>query len=157
MKIGFLGPQGTYTEEAAKTAAPNATYVPYPSIDAVFEALLHHDIDRGLVPIENVIQGPVTETLDNLYRYAETITIADMLVLPIQHAIGVLSPASRVTRVLSKDQALKQCAAYLQTHYPQAQQVEMSSTSARHRPYRSPRDRGAGRQDRSHSRSSQPS
>jgi prephenate dehydratase/prephenate dehydrogenase len=130
VKIGFLGPQGTYTEEAAKTAAPNATYVPYPSIDAVFEALLHHDIDHGLVPIENVIQGPVTETLDNLYRYAETITIADMLVLPIQHAIGVLSPASRVTRVLSKDQALKQCAAYLQTHYPQAQQVEMSSTSA---------------------------
>ena len=130
MKIGFLGPQGTYTEEAAKTAVANATYVPYPSIDAVFEALLHHDIDRGLVPIENVIQGPVTETLDNLYRYAETITIVDMLVLPIQHAIGVLSPASRITRVLSKDQALKQCTAYLQTHYPQAQQVEMSSTSA---------------------------
>ena len=52
-----------------------------------------------------------------------------MLILPIQHAIGVLSPP-RASRVLSKDQALKQCTAYLQTHYPQAQQVEMSSTSA---------------------------
>ena len=130
MKIGFLGPQGTYTEEAAKTAAPNATYIPYPSIDAVFEALLQHEVERGLVPIENVIQGPVTETLDNLYRYAAAITIVDMLVLPIQHAIGVLSPATRVTRILSKDQALKQCSGYLQSHYPQAQQVEIASTSA---------------------------
>jgi prephenate dehydrogenase len=130
VKIGFLGPQGTYTEEAAKAALPEAFYVPYPSIDAVFEAVLQHEVERGLVPIENVIQGPVTETLDNLYRYAGAIAIVDMLVLPIQHAIGVLSPAVRVTRVLSKDQALKQCSAYLQEHYPQAQQIEVASTSA---------------------------
>jgi prephenate dehydratase/prephenate dehydrogenase len=130
VKIGFLGPQGTYTEEAAKTAAPHASYIPYPSIDAVFEALLQQHIDRGIVPIENVIQGPVTETLDNLYHYAAAITIVDMLVLPIQHAIGTLSPASRITRVLSKDQALKQCSTYLQAHFPHAQQVEVASTSA---------------------------
>lgn len=129
MKIGFLGPQGTYTEEAAKAAVPDALYLPYPSIDAVFQAVLDHEVDRGLVPIENVIQGPVTETLDNLYRYADSLTIVDMLVLPIQHAIGALSPTARITRVLSKDQALKQCSAYLQTHYPQAQQIEWSSTS----------------------------
>ena len=67
LKIGFLGPPGTYTEEAAKAAVANATYLPYPSIEAVFEAVLQHEVDRGLVPIENVIQGPVTETLDNLY------------------------------------------------------------------------------------------
>jgi prephenate dehydratase/prephenate dehydrogenase len=129
VKIGFLGPQGTYTEEAAKTAASDATYIPYASIDAVFDAVLRHEVERGLVPIENVIQGPVTETLDNLYRHAQAITIVDMLVLPIQHAIGVLSPSTVVSRVLSKDQALKQCSAYLQEHYPQAQQVEVSSTS----------------------------
>lgn len=129
MNIGFLGPQGTYTEEAARAAVPNAAYTPYPSIDAVFEALVQQQIDRGLVPIENVIQGPVTETLDNLYHYADAVTIADMLVLPIQHAIGTLTPDARVTRVLSKDQALKQCSTYLQAHYPHAQQVEVASTS----------------------------
>ena len=91
-----------------------ALYLPYPSIEAVFEAVARHEVDRGLVPIENVIQGPVTETLDNLYHYAERITLVDMLVLPIQHAIGVLAPEARITRVLSKDQALKQCSAYLQ-------------------------------------------
>lgn len=129
MKLGFLGPQGTYTEEAAKTAAPDATYVPYPSIEATFEAVARGEVQRGLVPIENVIQGPVTETLDYLYRYADQVKIVDMLVLPIQHAIGVLTPTAQVQRVLSKDQALKQCSAYLQHHYPQARQVEVSSTS----------------------------
>ncbi|MCZ6876108.1 MAG: prephenate dehydrogenase/arogenate dehydrogenase family protein, partial [bacterium] len=130
VNIGFLGPQGTYTEEAAKTAVPDATYIPFASIDAVFDAILRQEVERGLVPIENVIQGPVTETLDNLYRLAEQTTIVDMLVLPIQHAIGVLSPSSIIRQVLSKDQALKQCSTYLQQHYPQAQQVDMSSTSA---------------------------
>ena len=130
MKLGFLGPPGTYTEEAARAAMAEARYVPYASIEAVFEAVARHEVDRGLVPIENVIQGPVTETLDNLYHYAEQIKIVDMLVLPIQHAIGVLAPEAQITRVLSKDQALKQCSAYLQAHYPQAQQVEMASTSA---------------------------
>ena len=67
VNIGFLGPQGTYTEEAAKTAVPDATYIPFASIDAVFDAILRQEVERGLVPIENVIQGPVTETLDNLY------------------------------------------------------------------------------------------
>jgi prephenate dehydratase/prephenate dehydrogenase len=129
VKIGFLGPPGTYTEEAAKTALADATYLPYVSIDAVFEAVLHQEVERGLVPIENVIQGPVTETLDNLYRYAEAITILDMLVLPIQHAIGVLEPTAAIRRILSKDQALKQCSNYLHEHYPQAQQIEWPSTS----------------------------
>jgi len=130
VKLGFLGPPGTYTEEAAKAAMAEALYLPYPSIDAVFEAVARHEVERGLVPIENVIQGPVTETLDNLYRYAEQIKLVDMLVLPIQHAIGVLAPETQITRVLSKDQALKQCSAYLQGHYPHVQQVEMASTSA---------------------------
>ena len=130
MELGFLGPAGTYTEEAAKVAMADVTYRPYPSIDAVFAAVTQGEVERGLVPIENVIQGPVTETLDNLYRYATALKIVDMLVLPIQHAIGVLSPATQVTRVLSKDQALKQCSLYLQEHYPEAHQVAVSSTSA---------------------------
>lgn len=131
MRLGFLGPAGTYTEEAAKAAVAEATYLlPYPLIEAVFEAVMQGEVDRGLVPIENVIQGPVTETLDYLYHYASSVKIVDQLVLPIQHAIGALGSAAHITRVLSKDQALKQCSTYLQTHYPQAQQVEVASTSA---------------------------
>ena len=130
MRIGFLGPAGTYTEEAAMAAVADATYLPYPSIEAVFEAVHQCEVDRGLVPIENVIQGPVTETLDNLYHYAATVKIVDMLVLPIEHAIGALVPAENITRIMSKDQALKQCSIYLQTHHPHAQQLDVASTSA---------------------------
>lgn len=130
MRIGFLGPAGTYTEEAAMAAVAAADYLPYPSIEAVFEAVQQHQVDRGLVPIENVIQGPVTETLDNLYYYAATVKIVDMLVLPIEHALGALVPADHITRILSKDQALKQCSIYLQANYPQAHQLEVASTSA---------------------------
>jgi prephenate dehydratase/prephenate dehydrogenase len=130
VKIGFLGPQGTYTEEAAKAAMADAVYMPYASIESVFDAVAQQEVARGLVPIENVIQGPVTETLDNLFHGADRVKIVDMLVLPIQHAIGVLSPQSRVSRVLSKDQALKQCSAYLQANYPQAQCLDVDSTSA---------------------------
>ncbi|PON14219.1 hypothetical protein C2W62_30210 [Candidatus Entotheonella serta] len=130
MRIGFLGPAGTYTEEAAMAAVADATYRPYPSIEAVFEAVQQGEVDRGLVPIENVIQGPVTETLDNLYHYATTVKIVDMLVLPIEHTIGALVPAEKITRIMSKDQALKQCSVYLQANCPSAQQLEVASTSA---------------------------
>lgn len=130
MKLGYLGPAGTYTEEAARAAMPEAQYLPYTSIDAVFDAVAQHEVARGLVPIENVIQGPVTETLDNLYRYADRLKLVNMLALPIQHALGVLTPGTPIRRVLSKDQALKQCSLYLHEHYPQAQQVEMASTSS---------------------------
>ncbi len=130
MRIGFLGPAGTYTEEAAMAAVADAAYLPYPSIEAVFEAVQQREVDRGLVPIENVIQGPVTETLDNLYHYAQTVKIVGMLIQPIEHAIGALVPPERITRIMSKDQALKQCSAYLQAHHPHAQQLDVASTSA---------------------------
>jgi len=79
---------------------------------------------------ENVIQGSMTETLIISTATLSRLSLVDMLVLPIQHAIGVLARRTQVRRVLSKDQALKQCSAYLQEHYPQAQQVEIASTTA---------------------------
>ena len=89
MKIGFLGPPGTYTEEAAKAAMADAVLVPYASIEAVFDAVAQRQVARGLVPIENVIQGPVTETLDNLFHRADRVKIVDMLVLPILSLIHI--------------------------------------------------------------------
>ena len=137
MRMGFLGPSGTYTEDAARRAAPHATHVAMMSIDAVFEAVATGHVEFGLVPIENVIAGPVTETLDNLYTYADRINIVDMLVVPIQHAIGVLPEAvnavtatpTLVKRVLSKDQALKQCSHYLDAHFPNSVRVDTLSTA----------------------------
>lgn len=131
MKVGYLGPMGSYTEDAAIAAtAGAAVYIPYPTIAAVFDALSADTIDRGVVPMENVIQGPVTETLDNLYRYADAVKIIDTQVLSIEHAFGSLDATSPIQRVFSKDQALEQCSEYLRLHHPTATHVETSSTSA---------------------------
>jgi prephenate dehydrogenase len=130
MTVGFLGPEGTYTDEAAKQLFPDTTRIAYPSIDAVFEAVAARAVSFGVVPIESLVQGPVTETLDNLFRYAGQVAIGEMLVLPIDHALGGLGRPDEVRRVLSKDQALQQCSAYLAHTYPQAALVETPSTTA---------------------------
>jgi prephenate dehydratase/prephenate dehydrogenase len=130
MRIGYLGPEGTYTEEAAKQVAADATRIPYSTIDAVFTAVASRAVDRGVVPLESLIQGPVTETLDNLFQHAGQANIIDVLVLPIQHALGALTDKSHIRRILSKDQALKQCSSYLKQHFSEAQQIEMPSTTA---------------------------
>ena len=130
MTIGFLGPEGTYTDEAAKQLFANATRVAYPSIDAVFEAVASRVVSFGVVPIESLVQGPVTETLDNLFRYAGKVTISDMLVLTIDHALGALGKPEEIRRILSKDQALHQCSAYLARQFPHAALIETPSTAA---------------------------
>src|SRR5262245_9617234 len=119
MTSGYLGPEGTYTDEAAKQLFPMTTRLAYPSIDAVFAAVASRAINAGVVPIESLVQGPVTETLDSLFRYAGQVTISDMLVLPIDHAIGALGAAADVRRILSKDQALHQCSEYIGRQFPQ--------------------------------------
>jgi prephenate dehydrogenase len=130
MTIGFLGPVGTYTDEATQQLFPTETRVPYASIDAVFEAVVAHAVSAGVVPIESLVQGPVTETLDNLFRHAGRVTIGDMLVLPIDHAIGALGKPQDIRRILSKDQALHQCSVFLARTFPQATLVETPSTTA---------------------------
>ena len=130
MTIGFLGPEGTYTDEAAKRLFPEMPRRPLPSIDAVFEAVASRTLSFGVVPVESLVQGPVTETLDNLFRYAGQVTIGEMLVLPIDHAIGGLGKPEDIRRILSKDQALHQCSAFIARYYPRATLIETSSTTA---------------------------
>lgn len=127
---GYLGPQGTYTEEAASRVAPDQRLVPLVSIERVFEAVANGEVSQGVVPVENLIQGPVTEALDCLYEYADRIVLAGMILLPIRHALGAKSEDEAISRIYSKDQALKQCSLFLSGNYPAATLHETTSTSA---------------------------
>lgn len=129
MRVGYLGPEGTYAEEAAWATVPSGQYLPFHSIEAVFDAVAGGAVERGLVPIENVIQGPVTETLDNLYTHASTVTIADMRVIPVHHALGALGGPHEIETVRSRDIALKQCSRYLSENFPDVRQQDWPSTS----------------------------
>jgi len=126
--IGFLGPLGTYSEEAALLYDKTADRL-YPTITGVGEAVAAGEIDEGVVPIENSLEGPVTFTLDLLIAQP-TLFIRGEIDLPIEHYLlarpGTVPAEIKV--IYSHPQALGQCRQYLERNYPQAEQMASLST-----------------------------
>ena len=79
MKLGYLGPAGTYSEEAAYNYSPDAEMVSYPSIPTVIAAVEKREIDQCVVPIENSLHGAITDVLDFLVRKHRTLPFDKMV------------------------------------------------------------------------------
>jgi prephenate dehydratase len=129
MRVGYLGPAGTYSEEAALRRA-GAEPVAYPTLPDTIAAVADGEVDVAAVPIENSLEGSVGITLDTLATH-EDVTITGELTLPISvHLIArrPLDPAT-VAQVVSHPQPLAQCAGYLRRRVPQASTVPASSTA----------------------------
>ena len=77
--IGYLGPPGTFTEEAATQmpSSAGAQLVPLGSVEAVLEAVRAGEVMAGVVPIENSLEGPVTTTLDSLANGHQPLRIVE--------------------------------------------------------------------------------
>ena len=122
--IGFLGPVGTYTEEAALQYDPEADLRPFPTIGAVGQAVSSAITQEGVVPIENSLEGSVTNTLDLLIRQE--------VVLPIDHYLMATpgTPAADIQVIYSHPQALAQCRNFLERRFPNAEQMASLSTVA---------------------------
>ena len=73
-KIGYLGPAGSYAEQATILYNPDAEKIPYPSIPTVAKAVEKLEVSEGLVPIENSIEGSVTYTLDLLIHDSKPVS-----------------------------------------------------------------------------------
>ena len=130
-RIAFLGPVGTYTEEAALQYAADADLQPFPTIAAVGMAVSSGVTDQGVVPIENSLEGSVTYTLDLLISQSG-LSIYNEIVLPIEHFL-MAKPGTRVPDVqvvFSHPQALAQCRDFLERCFPQSQQTASLSTVA---------------------------
>ena len=130
MRAAYLGPQGTFSEEALlATAPPDTEPVPLPTVDAVVRAVEEGAADRGVVPIESATEGSVDATLDALA--ASPVTIVAEVVRPISHALIARSdlPLERITTVVSHPQALAQCAGFLRAELPWAAAMGWSSTA----------------------------
>lgn len=129
VRVGYLGPPGTFSEQAALTYDPAARHVAFGDIACVVRAADDGDIDEALVPLENSTEGPVTLTTDLLVHHTD-LRIRREVVLPIQHclltegAVGL----DEVRVVYSHPQAIAQCRGYLARHLPQAQAVASLST-----------------------------
>jgi prephenate dehydratase len=116
MRVAYLGPSGTFSEEAVGRCASlaGADRVPFSSFADAYEAAWKGEVDVALLPVENSIEGAVGATLD-LLVHRPGLRIQQELVLPVeQHLMSRPGMAlGAIRRVLSHPQALGQCSAFL--------------------------------------------
>jgi prephenate dehydratase len=132
LRVAYLGPAGTYTDEAMRASGP-ADLEPDPRT-TVYETVMavqKGEADRAVVPIENSLEGAVTATLDALAGEAEDVRIAAEVVHPVHHCLIAVrgTTLERVERVISHPQATAQCARYLRERLPGAQGMAATSTA----------------------------
>jgi chorismate mutase/prephenate dehydratase len=129
LRVGYLGPEATFTYEAARSHfGAAAMLVPLRSISDVFSETQRRAVDYGVVPTENSTEGSVPHTLD---RFLDTeLQICAEVKLPISHNLLSHGRLEQIRRVYSHPQALAQCRRWLAEHLPNAEQIEAASTSA---------------------------
>ena len=132
-RIGYLGPEGTFSHEAlvAQPAAASAELHSLPTVHDTVMAVDDRRVDRAFVPIENSLEGSVNATLDTLALETEGVAIVGEFVHPVHQCLiarRALDPA-QIETVLSHPQANAQCARFLRTDLPQANVVAVNSTA----------------------------
>lgn len=129
-KIAYLGPDGTFTEMAAKKLFSEGEFFSYSTIPGCIEAV-DNAVDFAVVPIENTIEGSVPITIDYLYHQASFPIVAE-LNLPInQHLMVHPSHAddwSNLNTIYSHPHALAQCYKFIHKNFPDVAMITKSST-----------------------------
>lgn len=128
--VAYLGPQGTFSEEAAILYAPESEHLPYPSIRDAATAAESRETEEAVLPIENSIEGAVNMTLDYLI-HDSTLSIVGEVVLPIRQCLIVAEGSRRedIETIRSHPQALAQCRRYLERTCPNARLIASISTA----------------------------
>lgn len=129
LQVAFLGPQGTFTQEAAlKHFGYGMRSLPLESVDAVFREVESGNADYGVVPVENSTEGVVTHTLDCFM--VSPLQIVGEVELPIRHSLASKEAGlGGIRQVFSHQQGLAQCRVWLDTNLPRAQRIPVSSTA----------------------------
>jgi prephenate dehydratase len=134
MRVGYFGPEGTFTHEAllhATAGGDGLDLVPLASIYDTIMAVHDRSVDRALVPIENSVEGAVNATLDTLAIDAQDVRIVGELVRPIQHSLIARRPLEldEVETLVSHPQPLAQCARFIRGSLPGVRVLAGSSTA----------------------------
>jgi prephenate dehydratase len=133
MRIAYLGPQGTFSEDALRAAVGDEEIeaVPAATVPEAIIAVREGEAERALVPFENSIEGAVTATLDTLAFDADGVTLVGEFDLPIRHCLIARDRLSldRIEVVLSHPQASAQCARFVRENLPQAEVRAAASTA----------------------------
>lgn len=130
-KVGYLGPEGSYSHIAARNMCREAELVPFHTFYAAVQALSDGKIGACVLPIENTINGGVLQNMDLLESSPQLVAVREYT-LRIDHRLITLAGAdrSKINRIFSHRQALDQCSDFLHTHYPQAELIAENSTAA---------------------------
>jgi len=126
--IGYLGPEATYTHQAAvRNFGVSLEYRALKTIPDVFAEVEADQADYGVVPIENSTEGAVFHSMDMLVE--SNLHICSQVYLSIEHCLISQSALDQIREVRSKDQALGQCREWLRAHLPQATLTDVVSTA----------------------------
>jgi prephenate dehydratase len=133
VKIAYLGPEGTFTEEALLSldVARGADLIPKTSVPDIVRAVTDGEADNGLIPIENSIEGSVNVTLDALAFGSDAVQIEAEVVRPIRHSLLVRAGTKldAIKAVVSHPHATAQCREFLQKNLPNAAVRAANSTA----------------------------
>ena len=133
MRVGYLGPEGTFSQAAALTtpAAAELELLPQETIHDTVLAVRDGRVDRAVVPIENSVEGSVNITLDALVFDAEHVRVIGETVLGVEQCLIAQEqlPLEQVEVVISHPQATAQCRDYIRTNLPEARVMSASSTA----------------------------
>ena len=138
LKVAYLGPQGTFSHLAAQAdtythlAAQakfgrSVEYIPCRDILGIFRAVASGAANLGVVPVENSIDGGVTDTLDAFMGCP--LPICSEMLMEVHHCLLAPTPDTVVEKVYSKPQVFAQCGHWLSEHYPDAELIPVSSTA----------------------------
>ena len=130
-KISYLGPEGTYTQEACQNFFDNnGSYIPYTTVPEAVEALTSGESDYAVIPQENTIGGAVVDYVDTLIA-TENVSVVGEVELPISQNLLVLpgTELSDIKTVYSHKQGIAQGKEWLSKNLPDAEVIEVSSTA----------------------------
>ena len=128
MTIAYLGPEATFTHQAAiRRFGSSLNYSPQKTIADVFGEVQKNRADYGVVPVENSTEGVVTHTLD-MFVDSELKIVAQIL-LPIQHCLLARVARDQIKKLYIHPQTLAQCRLWIQKYLPAAEIIETSSNA----------------------------
>ncbi len=128
LTIAYLGPEGTWTHQAAiKKFGHSVNYSAQPNFSDVFDQVARRAADYGVVPIENSTEGAVSHTLDLFVD--SPLHICAQILLRIENGLMAAIPREEIKTLYSHPQVFGQCRGWILRNFPEADLVEVSSTT----------------------------
>jgi len=128
LKIAYMGPEASFSHLASiKKFGSQIGYIACNSISEVFLEVERDNADYGVVPIENSIEGAISYTLDMFVE--SDLRICSQIILDVAHNLLSNGEKSSIKKIYSHPQVFGQCRLWLQKNLPQAELIEVSSTT----------------------------